>query len=225
MTQRTVEPRSFDVPEWVNDLESFRRWTDDDAFPEYGRIAFLRGALWIDMSKEQLFTHNEVKSEVNTVLRTVVRAERLGRYFHDGAFVSNEAANVSNQPDGVFVSKAALAEGRVRVIEGRTSGYVELEGSPSMVMEVVSDSSVDKDTAVLRSAFAAAGIGEYWLIDARGRRLRFDLFVLAKKTYRLPKKEAGWAFSPAFSRWFQLTPSEGDDGHPEFTLESRTERP
>ncbi|MGL4549925.1 MAG: Uma2 family endonuclease [Gemmataceae bacterium] len=225
MTQKMAEPRSFDVPEWVNDLESFRRWSDDDAYPEYGRIAFLRGALWIDMSKEQLFTHNAVKAEVNSRLYALTRAERLGRYFHDGAFVSNEAANVSNQPDGVFVSSADLAGGRVRVIEGRTRGHVELEGTPAMVLEVASDSSVDKDTVVLRSAFAAAGVGEYWLVDARSSEIRFDLFVLAKKAYRLPRKAAGWSYSPAFSRYFRLMRSDAGDGFAEFTLEARAERP
>ena len=61
-----------DVPGWVSDLESFRRWSDDDAFPEKGRISFLRDEVWLDMGKEQLITHNDVKAEINMVLRALV---------------------------------------------------------------------------------------------------------------------------------------------------------
>jgi hypothetical protein len=93
------------VPDWVVDLESFRRWSDDDDFPETGRISYLMGEVWVDMSKEHPFTHAEVKSEINTVLRTVVGTWESGWYWGDGPYVSNETADVSNQPDGVFVSK------------------------------------------------------------------------------------------------------------------------
>ena len=61
-----VDDRPVDlaIPDWVIDLESFRRWCDDDDFPEKGRICYLQGRIWIDMSKEQLFTHNDAKSEI-----------------------------------------------------------------------------------------------------------------------------------------------------------------
>lgn len=55
------------VPDWVVDLESFRRWADADDFPETGRIWFLQGEVWVDMSKEQIFTHVGVKTEIAAV--------------------------------------------------------------------------------------------------------------------------------------------------------------
>src|SRR5439155_9899957 len=121
-----------------------RRWTDDDAFPETGRISFLQGEVWIDMSKEQLFSHNQVKTELTRALAGIVKEGRLGRYFSDGAYLSNVDADVSNQPDGLFASAASLAQRRVRIVEGRTEGHVELEGSPDMVLEIVSRGSVRK---------------------------------------------------------------------------------
>src|SRR5690242_2669958 len=113
-----VEGETIRVPGWVNDLESFRRWTDDDDFPETGRISYLQGEVWIDMSKEQLFSHNQVKTEFTSVLATFVKAGRLGRYFSDGAYLSNVEADISNQADGAFVSAEALSSRRVRVVEG-----------------------------------------------------------------------------------------------------------
>src|SRR5262245_45425430 len=34
------------VPDWVVDLESFRRWSDHDDFPETGQISYLMGQVW-----------------------------------------------------------------------------------------------------------------------------------------------------------------------------------
>ena len=36
-TRVFLEAETIRVPEWVVDLESFRRWSDDDDFPERGR--------------------------------------------------------------------------------------------------------------------------------------------------------------------------------------------
>ncbi|HUG89872.1 MAG TPA: hypothetical protein VML55_03500, partial [Planctomycetaceae bacterium] len=47
------------VPSWVHDLESFRRWAKSDELPERGRFSFLDGEIWVDLSREQLFTHND----------------------------------------------------------------------------------------------------------------------------------------------------------------------
>jgi len=62
-TTLVVERDSVTIPAWVDDLDSFRRWARSDEFPESGRICFLNGEVWVDMSKEQAFWHNQVKSE------------------------------------------------------------------------------------------------------------------------------------------------------------------
>jgi Uma2 family endonuclease len=225
MIRFTLYDEHVEVPSWVSDLEAFRRWTDDDAFPETGQISFLKGDVWVDMSKEQLFDHNQVKTEFTRVLAGMVRTIQAGRYFSDGAFVSNVDADVSNQPDGVFLSLKSLQQGLVRVVEGRGHGHVELEGAPDMVLEVVSDGSVEKDTVLLRQAYAEAGIREYWLVDARRDQLRFDILRLSERGYVTVRKRAGWVRSEVFGRWFRLTEQAGSDGFPQFTLEVQTQRP
>lgn len=46
------EGQSVRVPAWVHDLVSFQRWVRSDEFPETGRICFLDGEVWIDLSRE-----------------------------------------------------------------------------------------------------------------------------------------------------------------------------
>jgi Uma2 family endonuclease len=171
------------------------------------------------MGKEQLFFHNQVKHEIDFILTGIIRLRRLGRYYPDGAFLSNETADVSNQPDGIFVSTEAVRAGRVRFVEGRAAGHVELERSPDMVLEVVSTSSFVKDTETLREAYARAGIREYWLVDARAGPPRFDILRLGKSGYVATRKRGGWMRSEVFGVSFRLTRHEGDDGQPAFTLE------
>ena len=78
------------IPDGISDLEAFRRWAHSEDFPDAGRICFLHGELWVDMSKEQVFTHNQLKQEFNLVLGGLVKVQRLGRFFPDGLLVTND---------------------------------------------------------------------------------------------------------------------------------------
>ncbi len=216
-----VYPESVIIPSWVIDLASFRRWHDSESFPETGRICYLDGEVWVDMSPEQVFSHNQVKHEFGLVLGTLLKRERLGRYFPDGVLITNVDADVGNQPDGTFVSRATLRSRRVRLVAGARSGFVELEGTPDMVLEVVSNSSVAKDTEILPDLYWRAGIPEYWLVDARGETLRFDIFRHGPKGYTTTRKQRGWVPSPVFGKSFRLTRTLDEDGHPEFVLDVR----
>src|SRR4051812_31991673 len=171
------------VPRWVTDLKSFRRWRDSDDFPEEGRICFLNGEVWADMSKQQAFTHVQVKSQVTHVLTGLAEAEDLGLFLGDGMLVSNVSVEFAAVPDGLFLSKETQNSDRVRWLEGKEGGCVEIEGTPDMVVEVVSRSSVQKDTVLLKKLYWEAGIPEYWLIDARKDPLVFEIFRHTARGY------------------------------------------
>jgi Uma2 family endonuclease len=221
MNTFVIDSQFVHIPEWVKDLESFRRWADSDDFPENGRICYLNGEVWVDMSKEQLFSHNQIKAVFTAVLVNLLMSARVGRYFPDGAFLSNIDADLSAIPDGVFVSTKSLRAGRVRLVEGQHAGYVELEGTPDMVLEVISESSVAKDTQTLFELYWRAGIREYWLVDARGERLEFKIYRHGTKGYAATRKQAGWLRSAAFGKSFKLTRRTDALGHPDYRLAVR----
>src|SRR5262249_35254533 len=178
--------------------------------------------VWADMSKQQIFSHLGVKGEYNRVLANLARAEKGGRYFPDGLFLSNLRADIAVIPDGIFISAESLQQGRVRLIEGKHEGYVELEGSPDMVLEVVSRASLHKDTVVLKKAYWEANIREYWLVDARQESLEFHIYRHTAKGYSNIRKQAGgWVKSSVFGHSFRLTKEADAAGNPEFTLEVR----
>jgi Uma2 family endonuclease len=209
------------VPDWVDDLASFRQWAHSPEFPERGRISYLKDEVWVDMSKEQLFSHNQVKAEISTVLGIMVKKNGLGIFFPDGVLLSDQAADFATGPDGIFVSKRSLQTERVTLIEGAEEGYVELQGVPDMLLEVISPSSVGKDTKVLREVYWDLGVDEYWLVDARGEKLDFDILRHGAKEYVAVRKTGGWLRSTVFGASFRLTRKTNEMGHPEFTLAVR----
>jgi Uma2 family endonuclease len=218
------ETDSVRIPLWVTDLRSFRRWAESEEFPGKAAVCYLAGELWVEMSKEQLYSHNQVKTEFARVLAGLAKQHRSGRYFGDGLFLTNVEADLSTKPDGTFVSREAFAANRVRLVEGVQEGFVEIEGTPDMVLEVVSGSSVSKDREWLRDLYRKAGIAEYWLVDCRGDRLDFDILRHTAGGYAPANKSAGWVESAVFGHAFLLTRQSDELGHPEYTLEARATR-
>lgn len=202
-------------------LEAFRQWALSDQSPDKAPVFYLAGEVWIDMSKEQFFSHNKIKTEFTRVLSNLAKKKRLGSYCSDGMLLSNEEAELSGNPDGIFVTNASFRSGKVQLVEGADSGFVEMEGSPDMVLEVVSDSSEAKDTEILRELYWKASIREYWLVDARGEELEFDIFRRTSRGYSASPKTRGWMKSAVFGQEFRLTRRTDELGHPEFTLRAR----
>ncbi len=204
----------------MTDLPSFRKWARSDEFPEEGRICYLEGEVWIDLSKEQIFSHNLVKTEFYRVLGGLSKSRESGLFLACGALLSNNDADISCKPDATFISTAGLQD-RVRLIEGAQEGYVELESSPDMVLEVVSRSSVNKDTVVLKKAYWEAGVREYWLVDARKDPLKFDVFRHTAWGYSAGRKKDGWLRSAVFGKEFRLLCRLNALQQPTYNLEVR----
>jgi Uma2 family endonuclease len=211
------------IPPEVVDHESFRRWARSPEFPGRGRYAFLNGTIWVDLTMESLYSHNQVKTEFTTTLNALVKSAGLGRFLADGMLLSHPGAGLSTEPDGLFMSYDALRTGRVRRVEAATDGdYVELEGAPEMVLEVVSENSVVKDTVDLPRRYWLAGIPEYWLVDVREDPVRFDLLKHGRNGYTRTRRQAGgWLKSAVFNRSFRLTQQADPLGDPLYTLAVR----
>lgn len=200
----------IEVPFWVNDLDSFRRWVHSGELPEKLKVHFINGHVRMDIMGEA-FSHNRVKLAVTFTLEGLVRVEKSGLLFIDGMLLTNDYAELGCEPDVMFVSAESLASERVTFSQGETTGAVatEVVGSPDMVLEVVSPSSVVKDTEWLMSQYHDAGVSEYWLIDARGEGDPvFTIYRRAAKEFVAVRKSRGWLKSPVFGKSFHLTRTE-----------------
>jgi Uma2 family endonuclease len=200
-------------------LAEFRAWAGDNDLPEKTRVDFYKGQVWVDMGTEQVFSHGAVKTEIAGVLRSLCNKRVGDLLLINGVLVTNIQADLSGNPDMVFVFGESLDNGRVRLVEGAEEGYTELEGTVDMVMEIVSPSSVAKDTVTLRRAYWEAGIPEYWLVNARNNPPALSILKHGSKGYTETRPQGGWLKSGVFGKSFKLTREDDPRGYPVFTLD------
>ena len=213
------------IPEDAQTFEGFERWLESGDFPETGRIDFLAGNVEVDLSPEDLFTHNGVKVAIGATLASLVIPEDRGDVFLGGARFTSHTAEISVEPDVQVILSDSLISGQVRLIpsphrgSNRFSGFA---GAPDLVVEIVSDESAGKDTKRLPPLYARAGVPELWTVDARGEELRFGIETLRGGTYVGFEPDAdGWLRSPRLGGSFRLTRRRADPFPWRYTLEHR----
>jgi Uma2 family endonuclease len=206
------------IPSDAHTLAGFRRWVLSDEFPEKQPVMFLKGEIYLFMPKEDLFKHAAVKTAVATVLGSLFRELDMGDFFINGVLVTNVDAEVSNNPDMVGILWASLESGKVRYNANKKHDDMEIEGSPDLLLEIVSTGSVKKDKQLLRQAYHKAGVREYWIIDARGEEIDFQVLHWRKSGYVAAADQAGWKRSRIFGRSFHLTRSRDRRGHWRYEL-------
>ena len=209
----------FSIPASAYSLRGFRHWAVSDKYPERGRITFSPEGLTIDMSPELLETHNYIKADVGFTLTGLIRQHKLGRFIGDRALFSNEAGNISTEPDAMFISGQSMRSGRCTLVESSRPGMnIEVVGSPDWILEVVSPTSVKKDKVVLREGYFRSGVGEYWIIDALGDQIEFQVLVSGEGRYVAVEPRDGWLASPTFHCSFRLTVEKDENGFSHYTL-------
>jgi Uma2 family endonuclease len=208
----------LEIPHTALSLDGFREWVASmgEAAP---RMCFTSGRLHIEMSPQDYVTHGPIVDAINDALVALTRERDLGRYFRAPNWFTEEASDLSTEPDGFFVQWASIESGRVRVNPERTS---ELLGRPDMVLEVVSKSSRKKDTIELVEDYAAAGIAEYWIANALGAHAQLQILVLRGNRYvHVDRDRDGWIASPLFGEAFRLVRAAERAGWVDYVLERR----
>jgi Uma2 family endonuclease len=215
----------IEVPLGIDSLAAFRRWVFGDTFPDGGRIDFIDGRIEVDMSPEDLHCHGKVKTEIAIVVGSRIRDGHRGELYIDSARVTSPAAELSVEPDLVFVSNASLNDDRVTLVpkaSGKADRYIELEGGPDLIVEVVSDSSVKKDTERLPKAYFDAGVKEYWIVDAREADVIFRIHHRGKTSFEeTAPDDNGFSQSEVMNCGYRLVRSRDADGRLQFTLEEQ----
>jgi hypothetical protein len=206
------------LPAHFPNLTAFRRWCMSPEYPEHGDVFWIDGDIWVSDEMEDFSTHNAVMTEILTVLNPIVKVKRLGYMISDRMRLVHPRASLSVEPDTMFVSFESLKAKRVRMKPNKKNRILEVVGSPDMVLEVTSDQSVQKDLR-LEQKYFAAGVVEYWRVDARGEQVKFDILARGPKGFVAVARQDGRVKSAVFDRAFQLVRSTDQLGNPTFTLE------
>jgi Uma2 family endonuclease len=203
-------------------LAGFRKWLLSAECPEKGHFGFLDTEIYVDMSPERFGSHNAVKTALTVALAPLVADKDIGQYFSDGVPLSHEAANLSTTPDVMICTWASLESGKARLVPSAAGDdSVEVEGTPDLVIEVVSPYSEKKDYERLPPLYHRAGIPEFWLIDARGERIDFRIQQRRKAGYAGVPRRGGWQRSAVLGQTFRLERRRGRLGLWQYTLRVR----
>jgi len=209
------------IPDGARTLDGFRKWAASDDFPETGTITYFQQEIIADMSPEKAETHNKPKTEITRVLSTLVKELDLGEFYADRIWLTNDKADLSNEADATFASWESLEGRRIRLVVTENDDGIEMQGSPDWVLEVVSRSSVRKDTTVLPVAYHLAGVREYWLIDVRGKELVFTVRRWQPDGFEIVRPREEWVWSDVFQREFRFQRKRNRIGGWSYTLHVR----
>ena len=147
-------------------------WTYEDyaRLPDNGfRYEVIDGALV--MSPAPLMGHQLISAALMSAMRAYVRRHRLGIIVAAPVDVLLGGRATPVQPDIVFVTRDRLP------IVGRE----RIEGTPDLVVEILSRSTAARDRGLKFDLYAATGVREYWLVDPEERTL--EVFVLRGQAY------------------------------------------
>jgi Uma2 family endonuclease len=137
------------------------------------KAEFIRGEVIVHSPARA--AHIAVTGRALTLLNTYVRAHGLGLVTSEKALVSLSRNDF--EPDVCFfgVEKAAG-------IESDTWKFP----APDLAVEVLSDSTEERDRGVKLEDYAAHGVDEYWIVDPIGQTL--EQYLLAGQDYVLALK-------------------------------------
>ena len=172
-------------------------WTSHDleAFPDDGkRYEIIDGELY--MSTQPHWNHQEVCSQITTLLRLWGRESRAGRALIAPGVIFAEDDDVA--PDVVWISNERLAKAL------HTDG--KLHAAPELVIEVLSPGSRNelRDREAKLKLYSRRGVREYWIVDWRLRQVelyRRDQLALQLFATQCEEDLLQTPLLPGFSCW------------------------
>ena len=140
--------------------DEFLAWAGEDVHAEW-----VNGKVIVHMPPKD--PHQTLVAFLDRVIGFFVHAFGLGRLY-PAPFEVKLSPEVSREPDLIFLAKEHLD----RLTPER------IVGAPNLVIEIVSDDSVQRDRVDKFDEYEAAGVLEYWIIDNRPQRRRAQFYQL-----------------------------------------------
>jgi Uma2 family endonuclease len=132
-------------------------------FPEDKRYEILDGNLCLVSSPNT--KHQRVSKKILIALARQVEERNLGEIFVAPYDVILSGDNIV-QPDIFFI-----AGGRVGLV-----GELNLQGTPDLVIEILSAGSRKKDLEIKKKIYARFGVGEYWIVNPDAETIEVQIW-------------------------------------------------
>lgn len=139
--------------------------------PEESRYEIINSELY-DMSPTPNSEHQRISRELEFLLISFVKKNKLGEVFHAPFDTILDKRNVV-QPDILFI-----ANDNSKIITKKC-----IEGVPDLVVEIISPSSYYRDQVEKKDLYERFGVKEYWIIDPANKVIQ--IFILQENKYVL----------------------------------------
>jgi Uma2 family endonuclease len=149
-------------------------WTYDDwlKLPDDGyRYEVIDGVLYV--SPPPLIRHQRTSIRIETHFIEFLKLHPLGEILHAPVGVRLPNQSIPLQPDIIFV--------RAERLDIIRENYIE--GTPDLIVEILSPSNWLYDRREKMRVYQEAGVPEYWIVDPRAETV--EIFVLERDVYRL----------------------------------------
>ena len=157
------------------------------------RSEWVDGEVVVFVSTSQ--RHWQIVYFLAALLTEYVRFRGLGRVLAESVAMRLERSG--RVPDLLFVANERL---------DRLTA-TQLLGPADLVVEVVSEDSAGRDRAEKLAEYAAAGVPEYWLVEARPGRRGAEFFRLVGGAYRAAAADADGRYRSPAVPGFWLRPA------------------
>jgi Uma2 family endonuclease len=169
---RTTESSPIVIPaDWIPGPKQ-GAWTYEDyaAIPEDGhRYEVIEGVLY--MSPAPIPRHQKIVKELLYYLKLFVELPELGEVYIGPVDVELGYRNVVQPDVFVLLNEHFDLETETRIV-----------GAPDLAIEVASPSTASRDRHKKRSAYASAGVPEYWLVYPKDQMI--EVLILEGSLYR-----------------------------------------
>jgi Uma2 family endonuclease len=130
-------------------FEEFLAWVDEDM-----RAEWVDGEVFLYMSPVTV-AHNSVNIFLVTLIHLFVVKNQLGQVFNQKFLMHLASRPSGREPDLIVVTNDHAD--RIK------NSY--LDGPGDIVVEIVSEESIERDRVTKRIEYQNAGVREYWLLD------------------------------------------------------------
>ena len=131
-------------------VEDYLQTADDESYERFD------GAL-ITMPAPSI-AHQHVAMKLGTRLDSYVEEAKLGVVFSAPTDVVLTQTDVV-QPDLIFISSE-----RPHIVT-----TANIQNAPDLIVEIISDSTAERDETLKRQLYGECGVQEYWLVDPEAR--------------------------------------------------------
>lgn len=153
-------------------VEKKNRYTYEDyeRLPEGSPYQLIGGELI--MTPAPIPYHQDILGKIFYGLKRFLEENNLGKIYVAPIDVYFSATDVY-QPDIIFISKE-----RLNII-----GEKKIEGSPDIVIEILSPQTAYYDLRVKKDMYEKSGVSEYWIVDPIKRSI--ELYKNSEKKFEL----------------------------------------